>query len=203
MISRSLIMLALATAPVATFVPAGPVHAKRVYTKMCSADQRKLVEETFAAALPIVKAASSALRDMSRSSNQTAYVTYFGPRNSQREAAVASVYARTQAFLEAKKDMTVECNSPSRCDPGDYAVVNRAYPDAVVFCSVFFDKNTPPRYGDSRAGTLVHEITHLAAGTRDHGYGMQTAKNFGKGDQPKAITNADNFLYFAAAVHGR
>jgi peptidyl-Lys metalloendopeptidase len=49
---------------------------------------------------------------------------------------------------------------------------------------------------DSRWGILVHEVTHLAAGTRDHAYGRRAAAVLAKDEPERAAQNADNYEYF-------
>jgi len=55
---------------------------------------------------------------------------------------------------------------------------------------------------NSRAGTLVHEMSHfiVAGGTKDHTYGVVSCKNLARSDPAKALRNADNFeLYVEGA----
>jgi hypothetical protein len=57
-----------------------------------------------------------------------------------------------------------------------------------------------PRTGtDSRAGTLIHEVSHfnVVAGTDDIVYGQAGAKSLAASDPNGAINNADNHEYFA------
>ena len=59
---------------------------------------------------------------------------------------------------------------------------------------------TAPATGtDSKAGTLVHEMSHFnaTAGTDDHVYGQTGAKNLAISDPASALDNADNHEYFA------
>lgn len=52
---------------------------------------------------------------------------------------------------------------------------------------------------DSRAGTLVHEVSHwnVNGGTRDSVYGQSGAKNLASSNPARAVMNADNHEYFA------
>lgn len=50
---------------------------------------------------------------------------------------------------------------------------------------------------DSKAGTIIHELTHRLHGTSDHVYGQEDAKILAKTEPDKATTNADNYEYFA------
>jgi len=50
---------------------------------------------------------------------------------------------------------------------------------------------------DSKAGTIIHELTHELHDTEDHVYGQDGAKKLAKTNPLKATTNADNYEYFA------
>ena len=52
---------------------------------------------------------------------------------------------------------------------------------------------------DSKAGTLVHEMSHfnVTAGTDDHVYGQSGAKSLAISDPAAALDNADSHEYFA------
>ena len=57
-----------------------------------------------------------------------------------------------------------------------------------------------PEHGtDSKAGTLVHEMSHfdIVAGTEDHVYGQAGAKSLAISDPARAVDNADSHEYFA------
>jgi peptidyl-Lys metalloendopeptidase len=67
----------------------------------------------------------------------------------------------------------------------------------IFVCKAFW---TAPATGtDSKAGTLVHEMSHfnVTAGTDDHVYGQTAAKSLAASDPDAAIDNADNHEYFA------
>lgn len=50
---------------------------------------------------------------------------------------------------------------------------------------------------DTKAGTIIHELSHLLHNTKDHYYGTGAAKRNAKNDPAKATTNADNYEYLA------
>lgn len=52
---------------------------------------------------------------------------------------------------------------------------------------------------DSRAGTLVHEMSHfnVIANTDDHEYGQVAARRLARKNPNKAVNNADNYEYYA------
>lgn len=53
---------------------------------------------------------------------------------------------------------------------------------------------------DSRAGTIIHELSHRVHDTEDHVYGREDAKALAKEDPEKAVTNADSYEFLAEAA---
>ena len=78
-----------------------------------------------------------------------------------------------------------------------YAYVYPNQPYRIYLGRVYW---TAPAGGtDSKAGTLVHEMSHFTAvaGTGDVVYGQTGAKNLAVTDPNAAVTNADSHEYFA------
>lgn len=50
---------------------------------------------------------------------------------------------------------------------------------------------------NSKAGTIIHELSHRVHGTEDHVYGEADAKKLAKEDPALATTNADNYEFLA------
>jgi hypothetical protein len=67
----------------------------------------------------------------------------------------------------------------------------------IYVCSGFW--NAAVTGTDSRAGTLIHEISHftVVASTEDHVYGPSGAMNLATSNPALAVDNADNHEYFA------
>jgi peptidyl-Lys metalloendopeptidase len=53
---------------------------------------------------------------------------------------------------------------------------------------------------DNRWGVLVHEASHLAAGTDDFAYGPAAALILAKQDPARAARNADSYEYFVETL---
>jgi peptidyl-Lys metalloendopeptidase len=70
-------------------------------------------------------------------------------------------------------------------------------PYRIYVCNAFW--NAPNTGTDSKAGTLVHEMSHfnVVAATDDHAYGQTAAKNLAISSPTKALDNADSHEYFA------
>jgi peptidyl-Lys metalloendopeptidase len=69
-------------------------------------------------------------------------------------------------------------------------------PYTIYVCKAFW--SAPMTGTDSKAGTLVHEMSHftVVAGTDDWVYGQAGAASLATSDPAKAIDNADSHEYF-------
>ncbi len=78
----------------------------------------------------------------------------------------------------------------SYCKSNDYAYT---VPGAVymVLCSVYYESGFEDKYE-----TIVHEMTHASARTKDLGYGRTTCKDLAKWYPAEAVNNADNYAFF-------
>jgi peptidyl-Lys metalloendopeptidase len=61
----------------------------------------------------------------------------------------------------------------------------------------FWDATTPLVGHDSKAGTIIHELSHLVGGTGDKAYGTVNCSALAKSNPGKAVRNADSYEYFA------
>ncbi|MBY0337502.1 MAG: M35 family metallopeptidase [Acetobacteraceae bacterium] len=86
----------------------------------------------------------------------------------------------------------VECLSEKACVGGFFATA-RFQPERIGLCPRFFG---PEGQVDRRFGILLHEVTHLAAGTQDRAYGPRASRELARRNPSAAATNADNFEYF-------
>jgi peptidyl-Lys metalloendopeptidase len=92
----------------------------------------------------------------------------------------------------ATKAVNYDCG----CKGNYYAYVYSNKPYQIHLCKVFW---TAPATGtDSKAGTLVHEMSHfdVVAGTEDWAYGKTDARNLAINNPTRAVDNADNHEYF-------
>jgi peptidyl-Lys metalloendopeptidase len=60
----------------------------------------------------------------------------------------------------------------------------------------FWDSTTPLTGEDSKAGTIIHELTHIVGGTGDKAYGSQNCLTLAINHPGKAVRNADTYEYF-------
>ncbi|MCY1078487.1 M35 family metallo-endopeptidase [Archangium lansingense] len=126
------------------------------------------------------------------SSGTTRYTTWFGSYTSARLTTARSHFTNIKnAFANAA--VVVDCS----CNDSYYAYVYPASPYKIYVCNAFW--SAPATGTDSKAGTLVHEMSHfnVVAGTDDHAYGQSAAKSLASSNPTNALDNADNHEYFA------
>ena len=120
------------------------------------------------------------------------YTTWFGVYNSSRYSTVTTHFNSITNAMDTAS-VTFNCG----CKKKYYAYVYPNQPYVIYLCSVFWQ--APMTGTDSKAGTLIHEMSHfyVVASTTDYVYGQAGAKNLAITDPAKAIMNADNHEYFA------
>lgn len=122
----------------------------------------------------------------------TRYTTWFGTYSSTGWSEIKTHFNKiANAFASAAVVVDCSCN-----DSGTYAYVYPGSPYKIYVCGAFW--SAPNTGTDSRAGTLVHEMSHftVVAGTDDHAYGQSAAKNLARTSPTKARDNADSHEYF-------
>jgi peptidyl-Lys metalloendopeptidase len=120
------------------------------------------------------------------------YTTWFGTYNASRYNSVKNHFSNIASALDSAP-MTINCG----CKKTYFAYVFPTQPYTVYVCKAFW---TAPATGtDSKAGTLVHEMSHfnIVAGTDDWVYGQTGAKNLAITNPTNAADNADSHEYFA------
>jgi len=129
------------------------------------------------------------------------YTTWFGS-TTQYWSTVAQIVAN-EVTTRNGGNVRFNCNPPDGCasDPNIYAYV---YPSdstkTIYLCGAFW---TSPNTGyDSKAGTIVHEISHFTSvgGTQDYAYGQSACKSLAKSNPKNASKNADNYTYFSESL---
>ena len=122
------------------------------------------------------------------------YTTWFGAYTSTRyNTAQQNFVAIDSAMDQSGGQVKINCG----CNQSYYAYVYPTQPYQIYVCRAFW---TAPNTGtDSKAGTLIHEMSHfnVVAGTDDHVYGQAGAKSLAISDPAKAVDNADSHEYFA------
>ncbi len=121
------------------------------------------------------------------------YTTWFGVYDVTRYSTVETHFSAISSAMDTAP-VTFDCSCKKK---NVYAYVYANQPYKIYLCGVFW---TAPLTGtDSKAGTLIHEMSHftVVAGTTDYVYGQTGAKSLAITNPSQAIMNADNHEYFA------
>lgn len=122
------------------------------------------------------------------------YTTWFGAYTSTRWNTAKSHYGAIDAAMDQSGgQVKINCG----CNQSYFAYVFPTKPYEIFVCRAFW--SAPAKGTDSKAGTLVHEMSHfnITAGTDDVVYGQSGAKNLALTDPDGALNNADSHEYFS------
>jgi len=100
--------------------------------------------------------------------------------------------------------------SPQDCEVGTYAYVYGDEAYHINICPAFFRQplmsilrpGTERSDNGSKAGTIVHEISHFAvvASTEDHCYSRSLCQDMAERSPARALENADSYQYYVEDV---
>ena len=170
---------------------AGTVTAQGLSYTGCSSTRQTQLLVAWNGARTYVSNAASHLAGLRAGS--TRYTSWFGAWSAGRRDTARAHYASLSTAL-ATAPLTLDCTCT---DPGTFAYVYPSSPYRIYLCGAFW--SAPTQGTDSRAGTLVHELSHFTvlAGTRDHAYGQSAARALARTSVERALDNADSHEYFA------
>jgi peptidyl-Lys metalloendopeptidase len=167
----------------------------------CTATQQNELTVALGAAESISRVARDAIRDAAPNLRATAprHKEWFGAYDLGR-------WNRTQTnfnnIYNATANKTVgfdcSCDDPVIDDPdGTFAYVSANDHYNMNICGAFW--RAPLLGADSRAGTIVHELSHfnVVAATGDIQYGQNAVRSLAISNPGNAIQNADSHEYFA------
>ena len=120
------------------------------------------------------------------------YTTWFGTYSSTRYSTVRGHYSNIRSAMD-----TASVRFNCTCTDSAYAYVYPTQPYQIYLCNAFW--SAPSTGTDSKAGTLVHEMSHfnVVAATDDWAYGQTAAKSLARSNPTRAVDNADSHEYFA------
>jgi hypothetical protein len=171
--------------------PNGAV-ALRFDAKTCSANERASVNEAFATAR---ERAAEALQVARNNPNDPRLIRWFGQGQQPRVVEVLTAVVRQ---LDTP-DFTIGCASSAYCVQRQPMAYTSHNDRLVGFCAGFFRSALTGE--DSRFGTVIHELSHLAAHTQDHAYGRTNARALANAKTGnRAADNADTYEYFAETL---
>jgi hypothetical protein len=121
---------------------------------------------------------------------------WFGADDAQRRTIVNNNFTTIQQWMETTV-ISYECSDPEgECQSDWYAYT---YPGSttIYICSYFWAW-WPFSNEEEQAQTVVHELVHAAVGYLESGvYGQSACAALAVNNPAAAITNADNYGYFA------
>ncbi|MGY3856960.1 M35 family metallo-endopeptidase [Aeromonas intestinalis] len=166
------------------------VTASVSFTGRCTNTQKSNILTALDAASSITNNSNSYLA-VDKPSGQR-YRSWFGAYDASRWNQAEANFSKIKDAID-NKPLTFDCG----CQQSYFAYVYPDQPYKVYLCKSFW--TAPVNGTDSRAGTIVHELSHFTAvaGTDDLGYGQGNARNLASTDPQKALNNADNHEYFA------
>jgi peptidyl-Lys metalloendopeptidase len=160
------------------------------YSGACTSTEQSSIATAVTNAKTYSTNASTYLNGIS--SGTSRYTTWFGAYSSTNLTTARNHFTNIKnAFANAA--IVVDCS----CSDSYYAYVYPSSPYKIYVCNAFW--SAPSTGTDSKAGTLVHEMSHftVVAATDDWAYGQSAAKSLASSNPSKALDNADNHEYFA------
>jgi peptidyl-Lys metalloendopeptidase len=124
------------------------------------------------------------------------YTTWFGANDSSRYGTVREHFRKIRNAMD-NETFKFFCN----CNKNNaYAFVRPRQEYKIHLCPPYW--SAPMTGTDSKAGTLVHEVSHfrVVADTDDIQYGPTAAAQLASSNPGDAIRNADSHEYFAEAT---
>jgi peptidyl-Lys metalloendopeptidase len=152
-------------------------------------------------AMQMASEAVESMKDVTYDNVTGRYVRWFGERDEYRIKAVKRVWDRVEAAL--KYDfLKFEAHQPRYFTSDRNYMGNSIIDSRNMFCLRVGDGSegfwtAPLRGEDSKAGTIIHEISHMYASTHDHAYGTIDCKHLAVDEPKKAVDNADSYEFFA------
>jgi peptidyl-Lys metalloendopeptidase len=175
--------------PIPEAITPDAVTGSTSFTKCSTSQQTDLVTARNQASAY----AGDALSYLNAGKTGSRYTTWFGVFSTTRYNTAKTHFSAIGNAMDTAA-VTFNCGCKKK---NVYAYVYANQPYTIYLCGVFW---TAPMTGtDSKAGTLIHEMSHftVVAGTQDYVYGQAGAKNLAITDPDKAVNNADNHEYFA------
>ncbi|MFT6711469.1 MAG: peptidyl-Lys metalloendopeptidase [Arenicella sp.] len=163
----------------------------------CSASEQSQINQALSVAESISLTARDDLSATPISKRPVAerYVKWFGSYSLDRWDTVQRNFDKIYEAT-ASKTIGFDCDCPDSFS-NDYAFVTPSAPYFITLCGAFW--SAPVSGTNSRAGTIVHEISHfnVVAGTDDDAYGKQDTSDLAVSNPDEAVDNADNYEYFS------
>lgn len=157
----------------------------------CSASQIQLNNQAILTARTYTENAKGYLNS---SATGARYTSWFGAYASARYTTAQQHFATIDSAMDQTGgQVKINCG----CTGPEYAHVFKNDHYQIFVCNAYW--NAPLTGTDSKAGTLIHEMSHftIVADTDDYVYGQTAARNLANTNPTNAVDNADNHEYFA------
>lgn len=132
---------------------------------------------------------------------KSAYDTMFCKNNYSEINNLQSKLQVMEDYMESDMNYWLRAKD---CDPGDFGYIYPAQPQKnIYFCSLYESAKVVPdssKNHDSKAGVIIHEVSHKAVNTLDHFYSYTNCETQALICNPKTITNADCLQIFVELV---
>ncbi len=190
MIAHVRTSLRFAWALVALLLCASPALARAPEPNLAGCDAKRviLIQHAFTVA---ERRTEAALAFLDADPHHPHVREWFGTAPHQK---IRARLARTRELLRPERHPPVLCGTAESCGNRPIFAVANLVQRSVTLCPLFF--NARNEGADSRPGVIVHEMTHLAAGTGDMAYGRSAALALARKEPDRAALNADNYEYF-------
>jgi len=160
----------------------------------CVAGRRAEIDSALSAAESIAAQARDALSGAPSDLRASAarYTEWFGVYSQARWNSVQDHFNRISSAASGRT-LTFICDDSESA----FAYVFPSRPYDIYLGRAFW--NAPRTGTDSRAGTIIHELSHfnVLGGTDDLAYGQSAARGLADGNPSGAVRNADSHEYFA------
>lgn len=166
--------------------------------RLCDADRRPILNSALGHAESIANIARTELRNapVGQRAQAERYNEWFGAYSAARWNRVQTNFDKIFNAASASV-MTFSCS----CTAGTSNTIAYVYPNRpyeIFICPLFWSRQTAGG-STSKAGIIIHEISHfyVVADTDDHVYGVTASRILADSVPDRAVTNADNYMYFA------
>jgi peptidyl-Lys metalloendopeptidase len=158
----------------------------------CELDRQDILKEALSEARIMANEAKLFL--INTNVNNQRYKEWFGNYDDQR---YANVIVNFEKIWDAVANKNIIFNCECEEEGSVYAYVYPTRPYEIYLCNLFW--NAPVIGTDSRAGTIIHELSHfdILADTNDIVYGQTRCRLLAINDPARTLSNADNHEYFA------
>jgi peptidyl-Lys metalloendopeptidase len=176
------------------------------FTGCTAAEQTAVQAAIDKACLEAIAAAAAAQQVVTNAAGDANWIEWFGAFNAARATTVRDNWNAIRDAIcptaSSKKNEYV-CHGGA-CSPGVFAyTLPITNPNTIYLCDGFWNAGNVPGRFDSRSGTLIHEMSHLKAGTSDFAYGTTNCRDLATNNPANAIANADNYEYYAEDLNAK